>query len=177
MLNKPLIKFPIIYGSLAAVFIFFYIIILDKVLLINPLGGKKETGIIVLIGAMILAVIQVRAANGGGLELGKGYMVCFATTIWASLLSLVFLYLFLNFIAPNCLPEYIKATSDELLKNKGQIIKNGISEQDYNEAYKNIQTTNIKSILIDDFIKKIFLSIIPSFMISLYFRRRFLPSK
>jgi hypothetical protein len=174
MLNKPEIKYPLIYGILASIFCFIFLVVLYKIFNINPLGGKKETSIIFLIIGMVLAVRSVRIANGGGIEFGTGFRVCVFTTIITCILSLGFLLIFLQYIAPNSLTEYINVTSIELAKNKTQILANGISEIDYNEAFNNIKITNNKAILIDDFIKKIFLSIVPTIMISLYFRRRFL---
>ena len=177
MLKKPHILYPIIYGALAGFGCFMFLIILYNVLNINPLGGKKETAILFVIIAMIAAVAQTRKANGGAIEFGKGYTVCFSTSIISAIVSVIGLYIFLTILSKNSLPEYIQYTSNELVKNKAQIIKNGISETDYTEALKNIKITSVKSILLDDFIKKIFLGIIPSLMISLYYRRRFLPSK
>jgi Protein of unknown function (DUF4199) len=174
MLNRPYIKYPIIYGFLAGVFCFCFLLFLQIGLNINPLGGKKEVGIVFVIIAMILATSAMRKANGGAIEFRAGYGICFSTTIIASIASLGFLYIFLEIISTNTLPQYIQNTTAELVKNKVQIIKNGISEDSFLEALKNIKITTLKSILIDDFIKKIFLSIIPSLMVSLYFRRRFI---
>lgn len=174
MLLKPYIKFPLLFGFLASVCVFISLIILNKTLNINPLGGKKEIGIIFLIIAMILAVSATRKANEGAISLRSGYGVSFSTTIIFSIFSLLFLYIFLQILAPNVLPQYILTTQTELIKNKSQIIVNGISEQAYEDALSGINKTTLKSILIDDFIKKIFLAIIPSFMISLYFKRRFI---
>ena len=174
MLNKPEIKYSIIYGFLAGICCFLFLLFLQNILIINPLGGKKETGIVFLIITMILAVRAVRQKNGGAIDFRVGYGICFLTTLIASITSVVLLFVFLEYISINCLADYVEATTQELLKNKVQIIKNGIAETAYNDALVNIKITNIKSILMDDFIKKIFLSIIPSLMISLYFRRRFI---
>ena len=174
MLLKPNIKYPLIFGFLASICVFISLIILNKALNINPLGGKKEIGIVFVIIAMILAVRACRKANEGAISLRNGYGVSFFTTLIFCAFSLVFLYLFLEILAPNVLPEYISSTQNELMKNKTQIIKNGISEQAYEDALNGIKKTTLQSILIDDFIKKIFLAIIPSFMISLYFKRRFI---
>lgn len=174
MLNKKEIKYPIIYGFLASICCFLLLIILQNGFSINPLGGKKETGFVFVIFAMIWAVKEVRHADGGGITFKKGYGICFLTTIIASLFSVVFLYIFLEYISSDTLPNYISSTTAELIKNKDQILKNGIPASAFNDALSNIKITNLKSILIDDFMKKIFLSIIPSLMISLYFRRRFI---
>lgn len=171
---KPYIKFPLLFGFLASICVFISLIILNKALNINPLGGKKEIGIVFAIIAMILAVSACRKANEGAISLRDGYGISFSTTIIFSIFSLFFLYIFLQILAPDVLPEYILGTQSELIKNKTQIIKNGISEQAYEDALNGIKKTTLKSILIDDFIKKIFLAIIPSFMISLYFKRRFI---
>jgi Protein of unknown function (DUF4199) len=174
MLNNQQIKNPLLYGFLAGICCFLFLILLQYGLNINPLGGKKEVAVVFLIIAMILATLGVRKANGGAINFKNAYGVCFFTTIITIIVSAFTLYIFLEYISPNTLPEYVQKTSDELLANKVQIIKNGISEQAYDEALKNIKITDKKSILIDDGIKKIFLSIIPSLMISLYFRRRFI---
>lgn len=174
MLNKPYIKYPTLYGVLAGISCFLFILLLQKGLAINPLGGKKEVGIIFLILAMILAVQKVRSANRGAINFKNAYGICFFTTLVTIIISVITLYVFLQFISVDTLPNYIKNTTDELVLNKSQIIKNGITEEAYNEALKNIKITNIKSILMDDMIKKIFLSIIPSLMVSLYFRRKFI---
>ncbi len=174
MLNKKEIKYPIIYGFAASICCFILLVALQNGFNINPLGGKKETGFVFVILAMILAVQQVRKADSGGITFKKGYGICFLTTLIASFLSVVFLYIFLEFISTQTLSNYVNVTTAELLKNKEQIIKNGISATTFNDALSNIKITNLKSILMDDFMKKIFLSIIPSLMISLYFRRRFI---
>ncbi|MES2797703.1 MAG: DUF4199 domain-containing protein [Bacteroidota bacterium] len=174
MLNKPEIRYSFIYGLLGGFCCFLFLIFLQNMLNINPLGGKKETGIVFLIIAMILAVRTVRQKNGGAIDFKVGYGICFLTTIIASLTSVALLFVFLEYISINCLAEYVETTTKDLLKNRDQIIKNGIAEMAYNDALANIKITNVKSILMDDFIKKIFLSIIPSLMISLYFRRRFI---
>jgi Protein of unknown function (DUF4199) len=174
MLDKPAYKYPLFYGFIASICCFLFLVILHKVFNINPLGGKKEVSIIFLIVGMALAVSAVRKANGGGLDFGSAFRICIFTTIISCFFSLLFLFIFLNYISPNVLPDYINTTTIELAKNKIQIIANGISETDFNDAYSNIKGTSVKTILIDDFIKKIFLSIVPSLMISLYFRRRFI---
>jgi hypothetical protein len=174
MFSSPYFKYPVIYGTLAGIATFVLLIFLQVGLNINPLGGKKEVGVIFLIVAMVAVVSAYRKANGGGIEFGKAFSLCFFTTIITSIVSMLLLYLFLNYISPSSLPEYIAATADQLTVNKDQIIKNGISETDYSDALSNIRKTTVKSILEDDLIKKIFLSIVPSLMISLYFRRKFI---
>ncbi len=174
MLNKSIIKFPIIYGTLAGLACFLFLIFLYNVLKINPLGGKKEVAFVFIILGMILSVWATRKADGGAIEFGKAFGVTFFTTLVAGIISILLLSIFLENLAPTCLDEYIVATKTELIKNHDQIIKNGIAETDYIDALNNIKLTSIKSILIDDFIRKLFLAIIPSLMISLYFRRKFI---
>jgi uncharacterized membrane protein len=174
MLNQPYFKKPLIYGSLAGIANFLLLLVMQFGFSINPLGGKKEVGILFLIVAMVMAVSTFRKTNGGGLEFGKAFGICFLTTIICSFVSIVLLYIFLNYISKGSLPEYILKTANELTVNKIQIIKNGISETDYSDALTNIKKTSVNSILIDDLIKRFFLSIVPSLMISLYFRRKFI---
>ncbi len=173
MLNKPSFKFPFLYGFMASICFLILLIFLYIVLNINPLGGKKEVGFVFVIFAMIFSVKAVREANGGAISIRNGYGISFFTNLVFCFFCIIFLYIFLENIAPNALKEYIDTTEAELIKNKTQIIKNGISEQAHSDALKGIKTTNVKSILIDDFLKKIFLSIIPSLMVALYFKRRF----
>jgi hypothetical protein len=174
MLNKPEIKYPLIYGFSASIFCYFTLILLSNILKINPLGGKKEVAFLFIILAMILAVWQARKAFGGAIEFGKAFGICFFTNLIASILSSAFLYFFLIKQAPNILPEFIANTSKELLNNKAQILKNGISEEAYNQAIDSLKNTNLQSIIMDDFVKKSFLGIIPSILISFYFKRRFI---
>jgi Na+/H+-dicarboxylate symporter len=174
MLNQPYFKYPLFYGILAGIATFLLLLVMQFGFHINPLGGKKEVGIIFVIIAMVLSVSQYRKANNGGLEFGKAFGICFFTTIISGFISLLLLWIFLNIISPNSLSEYINFTVNELIENKIQIIKNGISETDYADALNNMKKTSVKSILEDDFIKKIFLAIVPSFMISLYFKRKFI---
>jgi Protein of unknown function (DUF4199) len=174
MLNKPYVAFPVIYGILAGIATFLLLLIMQFGFDINPLGGKKEVGVIFVIFAMIFVVAGFRKSNGGVIEFKQAFGLCFITTLIASVVSMIFLYVYLQTISPTILPEYISKTAQELTLNKTQIIKNGIAETDFNDALTNIKKTSVKSILQDDFIKKLFLSIVPSFMIALYFKRKFI---
>jgi hypothetical protein len=175
MLNKPSIKFPLLYGSIIAITNFLFLMVFTKGLSVNPLGGKKEVlSLLLLPIGMIFAVKATRLANGGGLDFGKGFSACFSTTIIACALFFGLLYVFLIYVEPNLITEYINNTSLQMLIDKDQTIKNGISEEVFNDAFENIKKTDVRSIIWDDIIKKILIGIIPSLMISLYFRRRFI---
>ena len=79
-------------------------------------------GIIFLILAMILAVQKVRSANGGAINFKNAYGICFFTTLVTIIISVITLFMFLQFISVDTLPNYIKNTADALVLNKSQII-------------------------------------------------------
>lgn len=140
---------------------------------INPLGGKKEPAYVFILMAMILAVRQIRIENKGEISQKNAYILAFSVHLVASLVAMAGIWCLLNFYKPAILSDYVTTTKNILIQNKKQIIANGIDETIYNEQVAALSKTTVGAIAQDDFYKKLLLSIIPCFMISLYFKRKY----
>lgn len=172
MFSLKNINVILLYGTIAGLCCTTVCVLLD-VFKINPLGGKKEPAYVFILVAMVLAVRQVRFNNDGQLMQRNAYFSAFLVNIVASLVAMVGLWWLLEYYRPEILHEYIATTKQILIANKKQIIYNGIDEKTYLEQVMQISKTTIGALMQDDFYRKLLLSIIPCFMISLYFKRKF----
>ncbi len=173
MFSKKNIGVILFYGLISGLCCTATCVLLD-VFKINPLGGKKEPAFVFILVAMVLAVRQIRLNNDGQLLQKNAYFSAFLVNIVASLVAMVGLWWLLEFYRPEILNEYIATTKQILIANKKQIIYNGIDEKTYLEQVAQISKTTVGALMQDDFYRKLLLSIIPCFMISLYFKRTFI---
>jgi hypothetical protein len=170
MLNKNYWKTVIYASSGASVVSVLFVVFLYKGLQVMPLGGKKEVVAVFLIIAMLLACL-VNKRQKVISSFKENFGLCLWVSISTCLFTCIGLWLLFDYSFTNMITEYVMLTEKTLLANKNNILGSGITEAAYKEALINLKNTNMQSILTDHVIKQLFIGIVPSLMISLYFSK------
>lgn len=169
LLNKDFFKIALVWSFVAALLSIVFIYFLYENLQINPLGGKKEVVVVFLILAMIAANHFYKQKQKVSFKVA--FSMCFMVSVFTIILTCVFFGFLLESKFPTMIAEYVASTKALMLQNKTQILNSGIDDEAFSLAIKNLNKTDTRAILTDHVIKQLFLGIVPSLLISLYYHK------
>ncbi len=173
MFNQSFAKNLFLFGSVAGVVCFLYCFVLD-VMGIIPLSGKLFPSNLFVLVAMILAVKNYRKHNPDAiLHFWEGLVVSVLTaSIAAVLLALLMYVYFATAHGQSLIQVFIKQALVEYAGGKAQIVKE-TNEAYYNSLIAGIKAISPSSIAWSEIKQRPLIAILPSIMISLYFRRQY----
>lgn len=168
---KSLINTSLAFGLLTGGIVFAFFLVLYFVGL-PPLGGKKEVSVGFNLIMMGVAVWYYRKFEGQGyLHLWQALSICYLTNLVGALVSASLITLFVKFIDPQVLTNYILDSLKIIDLSKKDILEE-MGEGTLRELITNIKKTQASTIFADEVIKKLLIGAIPALLISLYFRRQ-----
>jgi hypothetical protein len=137
---------------------------------IEPISMNLIIGYVIAPVFVFFAVKNFRDNyNGGTLYFGHGMTVGFFTyTIIALLASL---YIFGMLHLDQDLFTNFRQINLELMGNNEEMLKEGLSEQAYEETYENISKMTIFDVAVNDFLRKIFSGLFFTIIISIILKR------
>lgn len=116
---------------------------------------------ILIIGVFIfLSLKEFRSnVNQGELRFYHGMSIGFIVYLFTAVGFSLFYFAFINWIEPGFLEQYIKLAQEDLILRKDMIIT-ALSEESYNEQYLMIDQTTSGVLILDAFIKRLFIGLI-----------------
>lgn len=170
-IKSPLLAVPIKYGlvgGILSVLIFSIIYVLGK----NPLIIYRDFDFSFLLLPIFIAfsIKEFRDNwNNRSLKFGEGMTVGFINYLIVATISGVFIFIFLN-IESFMLAEYISDRSLLIMNIKDDMIKT-MGQEVYQQTYNDLQDTTAYVIALDDFLKKIFIGLFLTIIISIIFKK------
>jgi hypothetical protein len=160
------IKYGLILGGICIVFFELYLA-LGKV----PLGSGKlpELGFHLIL--VVAAMYALRMKQGNILYTWEALSVGYFTNLVATVLTTAFLWLGLKYFHIGLIDGYIKELTTMLGSHKTQHIE-AFGQKSYTATLASIKQTNLRDIIVDDFIKKSVFMVIPIFIAALILRRK-----
>jgi len=173
MFNKTFWKNALKFGVIAGFVCLVYCFVLD-LLGIIPISGKLFPSNIFILIASIFAVKAYRKNNPDEtLHFWEGLSVCFITALTASVLVGAGLYLFYSTEhGQMLLSQFVVEAVKEYSMAKQQIVKETNPEY-YNSLIAGIKAIDRTSIAFTEVKQRPLIAILPSIMISLYYRRQY----
>jgi hypothetical protein len=139
-------------------------------------SGTEPISINLIIGYVITPVFVFFAVknfrdnyNGGNLYFGHGMTVGFFTYTIIALLS--GFYIFMTLQVDQDLFTNFRQINLELMRNNEVMLKESLSEQAYEETYRNISEMTIFDVAVNDFLRKIFPGLFFTIIISIILKR------
>lgn len=173
---KPIVAVPLRFGLYAggiSIFLFFVLYLLGY----NPLIIYRnfDFSFILLPIFIYFSIKEFRDFNNdNALEFWQGMSVGFFTYVTIAALSGLFLFLFLEVGDPQLLTGYV-ADRIQILDDKKEEVVERLGEIAYNKTYSELKMVTAFHLALDDFLKKLFIGLFLTIIISVLLRRK--PSK
>ncbi|WP_026994600.1 DUF4199 domain-containing protein [Flectobacillus major] len=174
MFNKYFLRTTVLYGSVAGILCFVYCLALNALGII-PLSGKLFPSNIFILVAVFQAVKTYRKHNPDmTMHFWEGLSVSMLTAIIASVVIAVILYIFYSSdYGHNLIAQFVEQALKEYIGAKAQIVKE--TNLDYfNSLIAGIKAIDPSSIAWTEIKQRPLIAILPSIMISLYYRRQYI---
>ena len=173
MFNKTFWKNSLKFGAIAGIACLGYSVVLDLIG-ITPISGKLFPSNIFILIASILAVKSYRRNNPDEtLHFWEGLSLCFVVALSASIIVGGGLYLFYSTEhGQELLAKFVVEAVKEYTTARQQIIKETNLEY-FNNLIAGIKAIDPVSIAFTELKQRPLIAILPSIMISLYYRRQY----
>lgn len=152
---RPLLTVPLKYalvGGVLAILLFFVMLFFDE----NPLITNKVNTIILNLIFVFFSVTEYKKYyNNGILHFWEGMAVGFLTYFFIALISVLFIWSYLNLFNTELLHDYILNRTNLILNNKDNIIEQ-FGEETYRMALADIKLITPINLVWED-LKKILL--------------------
>lgn len=168
----PLVSTPLRFGAVGGALIillflgiyFFYA---------NPLivFRKFDFGFLLLPVFIFFSIREFRDyKNAGELRFWQGMTVGFLTYMVVAFCSAFFIWVFVSFFDPQLLVGYIADRTQLIEGMKDEMIAQ-LGESVYEQAYNEVQHVAVWEVALDDFLKKIFIGLFLTIIISVLLRK------
>lgn len=168
----PLVGTPLrfgLVGGVLSIFLFLGIYFYNE----NPLivFRKFDFGFLLLPVFIFFSIREFRDyKNGGELRFWQGMSVGFLTYMIVAFLSAFFIWIFVDFFEPQLLAGYIADRTQLIVSMKEEMIAQ-LGESIYDKTYAEIQQISVLEVALDDFLKKIFIGLFLTIIISVLLRK------
>lgn len=169
---NPLIAVPVKYGlvgGILSILVFVIIYLLGN----NPLiiFGKFDFSFLLLPIFIAFSLKDFRDYwNDKSMQFWQGMTIGFINYSVIAIISAIFILLFLSFVDPNLLTEYISNRSLLIIEMKDEMIKT-MGQNVYETTYQEVQETTAYVLALDDFLKKIFIGLFLTIILCVIFRK------
>ncbi len=171
MIKNPLFRVPLRYGLIGSAFsvvMFLFLYLIHK----NPLITTKIFDVIVLLIFLVFAMKDYRSRQEGGkLFFWQGMTVGMVVFIVVAALSAIFIYFMLAHWDTDLLQSYINDRIAYMELNKTQMLEK-LDEPSFDLARDAVLQTSAFDLAIDDFLKKSFIGLFLTIILSLIFRKQ-----
>ena len=170
VIQNKLAALPLRYGLMGgaisiALFLIFYFMDL------NPLVNIKFIDLVILGIFIFFCLKEFRDRyNGGELHFWQGMTAGMMTYMLIALISAVFILIMTGAIDPQLVGDYISTRLDLIELNKQTLIDT-IDEKAYSETVAGVKNTTAMDLALDDFLKKVFIGLFLSSIISIVLRK------
>jgi hypothetical protein len=164
MLENPSIKYGL-YGGIACIVLDLILYLINEKLYLN---GNSLIGLIIIIPAMVYAAKEFRTLNGGYAGFKDLFKASWLSYLILGLLTSIFAYLMLNFIAPSLKDTLMQASLEASEKMRG-LIGEEAADKMVEELEKN-DPGSVKTTLVN-LISKYFFAAILAAIIALIMRK------
>lgn len=171
--NLPLLKIPLLFGLISAILGFGYFLALYFMDII-PLGNNKmlDFGFFVILNAVCCWYYR-KEIGKGVLHLWEGITIGYVINTFGALVLGWLIYIFVNFIDPSVLTNYIAEMQNLLTTSKDTMMEEmKMTEADYQKLYSEVSGTTSMDLIMDELGKKTIMGVLPVLAIALIFRKR-----
>jgi len=138
----------------------------------NPLIDIRIVDVVVLAVFLVFSMREFRDRyNNRTLHYWQGVSIGMITYFVTALISAIFILMFVNFIQPDALQEYIVNRLVLLEQNKQQLIDK-INEDAYKKAVDGVKMTTAADLALDDLLKKSFIGLFLTIIIAVILRKK-----
>lgn len=166
-MKKLLLKYTLIYGSLAALscILFFLGLYYTNP---NPLANRRpDIGFNIMF--IIVSLYYFKKNRGGYMQFYEGFSVGFLVNIFAALLTGLFLYIFIEFIDYQPFQTWIDEGKKMLISQKETFIKI-MNKETFQRQLEGLDKAKTYQLILDDLMFKQF-SIVAISLLSIVMRR------
>lgn len=157
------------YGVLGAAFsiiMFFVFIMMGNI----PMVSARLFDFVLLPVFIFLAVKEFKDyQNAGELRFWQGMSVGFVVYFTLGIISGVFLYIYLSTFGSEIFADFVSNEIDKIIQNKDMIVDQ-MGETTYEDVLRSMQQSKVIHVAFDDLIKKSFVGLFISPVISLFMR-------
>lgn len=136
----------------------------------NPLVEIGVFDFLLIPVFVFFALIEYRKANAAKMEYVQGMSLGVSMVLILALTSSIFILIFHYFIDSLLLNNYVQGSIELLISNKEKMIKE-MDSSSYEKAYREVRSTTILEIAIDNFLKKSIIGLLLTVMISIILRK------
>ena len=171
-ISNPLIAVPVKYGfvgGMLSILVFVLVYQLDR----NPLTvyGNFDFSFLLFPIFIAFSLKDFRDNwNDKSMKFWQGMTIGFINYSAIAIISAIFIFLFLTFIDHTLLTEYISDRSLLIVEMKDEMIKT-MGQAVYETTYREVQETTAYVIALDDFLKKVFIGLFLTIILSVIFRK------
>jgi len=138
----------------------------------NPLIDIRIVDVVVLSVFLVFSMREFRDKfNNGALHYWQGVSIGMVTYIVTALISAIFILVFVEFIKPDILQEYVTNRLELLDLNKQQLIDT-INADAYEKAVEGVKKTKASDLALDDLLKKSFIGLFLTIIIAVILRKK-----
>ena len=172
MLKNPIVKASVKYGVIGGLLAVILLIVLHAIGQ-NPILSTKKIpfGIILVPLLVFFNMKEFRDYfNNGELRLWQGLVIGFVNYLIIALISAIFIWAFLTYYDQEILKELINFNVLNFEQNKTGFIET-FDEATYDKVLADIRNTTVHHIALDDFVRKMLIGFISTFIISIFLRK------
>ena len=170
-IKSPLIRVGLLYGVLGGAVAMILVLglhFMDR----NPLIDIRIVDVVILAVFLVFSMREFRDRyNYGALHYWQGISIGMITYFLTALISALFILVFIRFIDPDILQQYIDNRLTLLEQNKQQLIET-INEQAYSKAVTGVKETTAFDLALDDLLKKSFIGLFLTIIIAVILRKK-----
>lgn len=167
--NSKYLRSSMKYGVLGAAFsiiMFFVFIMMGNI----PMVSARLFDFVLLPVFIFLAVKEFKDyQNAGELRFWQGMSVGFVVYFTLGIISGVFLYIYLSTFGSEIFADFVSNEIDKIIQNKDMIVDQ-MGETTYEDVLRSMQQSKVIHVAFDDLIKKSFVGLFISPVISLFMR-------
>lgn len=172
MLKNPIVKVSLKYGAIGGLLAIILLIVLYAVGQ-NPLLSTKKIpfGIILIPLLVFFSIKEFRDYfNNSELRFWQGLVIGFVNYLIIALISAAFIWAFLSYYDQEILKELINFNVLNFEQNKTGFIET-FDQATYDKVLADIRKTTVYHIALDDFVRKMLIGFISTFIISIFLRK------
>lgn len=167
---NPLLAVPVKYalvGSTLSILLFYVMLFFDK----DPLITNKYFDVILLLIFIFFSIKEYKKYyNNGILHFWQGMTVGFLTYSCIAIVFALFIWVYLAYISPDLLQDYITDRTNLILSSKENFIVQ-FGEETYRKMLADMKLVSAGNVALDDFIKKLITGFFITSVIAIVMRR------
>ncbi len=170
-IKNLLIRVGLMYGAIGGVVVIILILGLHFMGR-NPLLDIRIVDVVILAVFLVFSMREFRERyNSGALHYWQGVSIGMITYVVTALISAAFILVFVEFIKPDVLQDYVGNRLELLDQNKQQLIDT-INAEAYEKAVDGVKKTTASDLALDDLLKKSFIGLFLTIIIAVILRKK-----